>query len=315
MLIGVTGAGGFIGSHLVERILAEGHRVRAFIHYNSMDSIGKLPKDLAKNKNVEFVFGDLRDPRHCDVFCYGIDVVYHLGAIISVPYSDAAPWHVFENNTRSTLNLLESTSTLGVRFIGISTSEVYGDGAEVLRENSQMQPQSVYAVSKLASDMLIRTFFFTINDFQAKLIRPFNTYGPRQSKRAVIMRIVRQAINEGHILLQNGDTSRDFVYVTDTVDALWRAGMNDQCGVYNVATGTAHTIKEIALRVAKLVGIPDAKVECASIHRPGQVHRLCGDATSIRETFGWEPKVGIDEGLDNTIRWAMLNEEGPGEPL
>lgn len=315
MLIGVTGAGGFIGSHLVERLVSEGHRVRVFIRYNSMDSIGKLPKDLAQSDDVEFVFGDLRDPRHCDAFCYETDVVYHLGAIISVPYSIAAPWHVFENNTRSTLNLLETTSTLGIRFIGISTSEVYGDGPEVLNESSKMQPQSVYAVSKLASDMLIRTFFFTIDSFQAKLIRPFNTYGPRQSKRAVIMNIVRQAINSDKIILENGDTSRDFVYVTDTVDALWRAGLNDKCGIYNVATGTSYTIKEIALRVAKLVGLPDDKVLCADLYRPGQVHRLCGDATSIRETFGWEPKVEIDEGLDKTIRWAMLNEEGPGEPL
>ncbi|MBI3162048.1 MAG: SDR family NAD(P)-dependent oxidoreductase [Chloroflexi bacterium] len=305
----VTGAGGFIGSQLVEALLAEGAHVRAFARYTSRNEPGflsLLPPELSER--VDVIFGDLRDQRAIYDAAQNCDAVYHLGALISIPYSYRHPAEVAEVNFMGTLNVLMACRELGTpRVIHTSTSEVYGTARRApIDEEHPLQGQSPYSASKIGADKLAESFYCAYN-LPVVTVRPFNTFGPRQSTRAVIPTIITQALTNKVIRLGNLDTTRDFTYVSDTVRGFLMAGstVGAEGGVFNLGTGSEIRIGDIANRIALKVGQQvEIMVEPERL-RPekSEVMRLISDNRLAREKLGWEPQVSLDEGLDQTIEW------------
>jgi dTDP-glucose 4,6-dehydratase len=316
----VTGAGGFIGSHLVERLLAEGAHVRAFVRYNSRADVGLLrllPQELTGSLAV--VAGDLREWQAVHQVVRECELVFHLGALISIPYSYHHPLEVAETNFMGTLNVLMACQYLGVkRLIHTSTSEVYGTARQVpIHESHPLQGQSPYSASKIGADKLAESFYCAYN-LPVVTVRPFNTYGPRQSARAVIPTIISPALRHHDIRLGNLETTRDFTYVSDTVQGFLCAGSTPgvEGGVFNLGTGHTIRIGDIAQKIVQKVGNPVAiKVESERL-RPekSEVLRLVSDNRQAHEVLGWSPQVELDEGLDLTIAWvrAHLDHYQPG---
>jgi dTDP-glucose 4,6-dehydratase len=309
----VTGAGGFIGSQLVEALLAEGARVRAFVRYNSRGDPGflrLLPAELSER--LEVISGDLRDKSAVHDAARGCDLVYHLGALISIPYSYHHPFEVAEVNFMGTLNVLMACRELGVsRLVHTSTSEVYGSARRVpIDEEHPLQGQSPYSASKIGADKMAESFFCAYN-LPVVTIRPFNTFGPRQSARAVIPTIIMQALVGKTIHLGNLDTTRDFTYVNDTVRGFILAGstVGAEGGVFNLGTGTEIRIGDIAQRIALKVGHKVEIIVEPQRLRPekSEVLRLISDNSLARLKLGWGPQVSLDEGLDRTIAWMRLH--------
>lgn len=309
----VTGAGGFIGSQLVEALLAEGARVRAFVRYNSRGDPGflrLLPAELSEK--LEVVSGDLRDRSAIYDAVRGCDLVYHLGALISIPYSYRHPAEVAEVNFMGTLNLLMACRELGTaRLIHTSTSEVYGTARRApIDEEHPLQGQSPYSASKIGADKMTESFFCAYN-LPVVTIRPFNTFGPRQSARAVIPTIIMQALVGNTIHLGNLDTTRDFTFVNDTVRGFLLAGSASgvEGGVFNLGTGQEIRIGDIAERIALKVGHKVEIIVEPQRLRPekSEVLRLISDNNLARIRLGWEPQVSLDEGLDRTIAWMRLH--------
>lgn len=309
----VTGAGGFIGSHLVERLVDAGANVRAFVRYNSRTDAGLLgmapPETLSR---LKLIGGDLRDPDAIRKAVEGREYVFHLGALISIPYSYLHPYEVAESNLMGTLNVLMACRDLGVtRLIHTSTSEVYGTAlTPKIDESHPLQGQSPYSASKIGADKLAESFFCAY-ELPVVTVRPFNTYGPRQSARAVIPTIITQALAGETIRLGSLDTMRDFTFVDDTVDGfLCAARADDVAGcTFNLGTGHAVRIGELSERIAQKVGRP-VKVEVdATRFRPqkSEVRRLLSDNSLARERLNWNPNVDLDEGLDRTIAWIREN--------
>jgi dTDP-glucose 4,6-dehydratase len=309
----VTGAGGFIGSHLVEKLVELGASVRAFVHYNSRGDPGLLrlaPPEIIEK--MELIGGDVRDP---DAICKAVrdcQVVFHLGALISIPYSYRHPAEVAETNLMGTLNTLIACRDLGVqRLIHTSTSEVYGTAQHTpIDESHPLQGQSPYSASKIGADKLAESFFCTYQ-LPVTTVRPFNTYGPRQSARAVIPTIVTQALASRTIHLGNLDTIRDFTYVDDTVNGFIcaAAAANVEGQTFNLGTGTEIRIGMLAEKIIQKVGA-QSKIEIDSERiRPqrSEVLRLLSDNTRARRQLGWHPLVSFDEGLDRTIEWIKAN--------
>ena len=309
----VTGAGGFIGSQLVEALLSEGAQVRAFVRYNSRGDPGFLklmPAELSER--LEVISGDLRDKSAIYDAIRDCDLVYHLGALISIPYSYRHPAEVAEVNFMGTLNVLMACRELGIaRLVHTSTSEVYGTARRApIDEEHPLQGQSPYSASKIGADKLAESFYCAYN-LPVVTVRPFNTFGPRQSARAVIPTIIMQALVGKTIHLGNLDTTRDFTYVNDTVRGFILAGstVGAEGGVFNLGTGTENRIGDIAERIALKVGHKvEIMVEPQRL-RPekSEVLRLISDNSLARVKLGWEPKVSLDEGLDKTIAWMRLH--------
>jgi NAD dependent epimerase/dehydratase len=309
----VTGAGGFIGSHLVERLVEAGASVRAFVRYNSRADPGLLqmasPETVSK---LELIGGDLRDLDAIQKVVKGCEFVFHLGALISIPYSYLHPAEVAESNFIGTLNVLMTCRDFGVqRLIHTSTSEVYGTALKpVIDESHPLQGQSPYSASKIGADKLAESFYCAY-ELPVVTVRPFNTYGPRQSARAVIPTIITQAIAGNTIHLGNLSAIRDFTYVDDTVNGfLCAARAKDVEGnAFNLGTGTAITIGELSEMIIQKVGTHvNIKVDEARLRpKKSEVKRLLSDNSLARERLGWKPIVSMDDGLDKTISWIKEN--------
>ncbi len=303
----VTGANGFIGSHLTELLLSEGYRVRALNQYNSFNDWGWL--EGIRHQNLEVVSGDVRDPAFCREITRGCDTVFHLAALIAIPYSYSAPDSYVDTNVKGTLNMCQAAKDCGVRRIIVtSTSEVYGTALSVpIAESHPKQPQSPYSATKIGADAIALSFY---NAFAlpVTVARPFNTYGPRQSARAIIPTIISQ-IASGMREIKVGDLSptRDFNFVHDTCRgflALARAENVDGREI-NIATGTEVSMRETLEMIAELMGADVRSVVDPQRLRPkgSEVMRLCGDNTLITSLTPWRPEVSLREGLSRTIGW------------
>lgn len=310
--VAVTGAEGFIGSHLVEELVRRGHRVRAMALYNMWSSSGwleTLPDDV--RASVDVVFGDVRDLASAVELVDGAEVVYHLAAIGSVPYSYRVPRTFMENNSMGTLNVLEAARACRTpRVVHTSTSETYGTARTVpITETHPLQAQSPYAASKIAGDKLAESYQLSFA-LPVVTLRPFNTYGPRQSTRAVIPQIITQ-LGSGARTIQLGALapSRDFSYVTDTVAAFISVGTAPASAVlgevFNCGPGDDVSIGDLAAEIVSLTGADADVTEDPQRLRPkdSEVMRLVCDATKLRERTGWQPLVTRSEGLRRTIEW------------
>lgn len=303
----MTGADGFIGSHLVELLLAEGYSVRALSQYNSFNYWGWL--DDIRHPRLEVVCGDVRDPNYCRHITRGCDTVLHLAALIAIPYSYTAPDSYVDTNIRGTLNICQAARDEGVRRIVVtSTSEVYGTAQYVpIDEKHPRQPQSPYSATKIGADAIAKSFF---NAFGLPVViaRPFNTYGPRQSARAIIPTIITQIAN-GATEIKVGDLTptRDFNYVRDTCRgflALARTEGIDGEEI-NICTGTEISMADTLQLIADLMGANVQWVQDEQRLRPSksEVFRLLGDNTKIKQLTDWQPAYSLRDGLTETIKW------------
>ena len=305
----VTGAGGFIGSHLVDALVRNGSRVRAFVRYNSRGDPGLLSMlSPGVFEEIEIIAGDLRDLPALLSAMQSVEIVFHLGALIAIPYSYLHPVEVVESNVMGTLNVLLAGRETGVgRIVHTSTSEVYGTAMRVpIDESHPLQGQSPYSASKIGADKLVESFFCAY-DLPIVTVRPFNTYGPRQSARAVIPAIITQALTRDIIYLGNLDTSRDFTYVSDTVEGFLSAATTPgiEGETFNLGVGSEAKIGDLAQKIISLLGKPiEIKLESARL-RPerSEVQRLISDNHLARERLGWMPMVDLREGLSRTIHW------------
>ncbi len=308
----VTGAGGFIGSRLCERLVEEGASVRAFVRYTSRAEIGLLkqlpPEDLA---NIEIIRGDLRDFSAVEQAAKGVDTVFHLGALISIPYSYVHPVETVQTNILGTMNILEACRKTGAKLVHTSTSEVYGTALRVpIDEDHPLQGQSPYSASKIGADKLVESYYRSF-DVPAITIRPFNTYGPGQSNRAVIPTIITQALSGDVVRLGNLGAIRDFTYLDDTVEGFLLAGKAGLWNgeTFNLGTGEEISIGAIAELIFKIMGEqPEVKIEQDRL-RPekSEVLRLISDNHKAKEALNWQPKVGMEEGLRRTIEWISAH--------
>jgi NAD dependent epimerase/dehydratase len=311
----VTGAAGFIGSHLVERLLVEGAKIRAFVHYNSRSHWGHLEDLLPhQRRDVEVISGDLRDPGRVDAAVEGVEAIFHLGALIAIPYSYVAPRDVVMTNVLGTLNVLEAAKRHGTsRVVHTSTSEVYGTAQYVpIDERHPLVGQSPYAASKIGADQIALSYHMS---FQLPVViaRPFNTYGPRQSARAVIPAIVVQALTQDHVMLGATFPTRDLSFVADTVEGFLRLAEADAAvgQVVNLGTGCSSSVGDVAATIIRLVGRDIEVVFDANRIRPdaSEVGRLLADASKAKTLIGWEPRYSLEEGLRVTINWIRQHLE------
>jgi len=310
--VAISGAEGFIGSHLTEELVRRGHRVRAMALYNMWSSSGWL-ETLSPDvrASVDVVFGDVRDAASALELVEGAEVVYHLAAIGSVPYSYKVPRTFMENNSLGTLNILEAARACRTpRVVHTSTSETYGTARTVpISENHPLQAQSPYAASKIAGDKFAESYHLSFG-LPVVTLRPFNTYGPRQSTRAVIPQIITQ-LGSGARTIKLGALAptRDFSYVTDTAAAFITVGTAPASAVlgevFNCGPGEDVSIGDLAAEIASLMGVEAEITEDAQRLRPkeSEVMRLVCDATKLRERTGWQPQVSRSEGLSRTIKW------------
>lgn len=304
----VTGADGFIGSHLVEALLEAGAEVRALALYNSFNDWGWLEK-IDHTDALEVVSGDVRDAHLCDELVKGCEVVFHLAALIPIPYSYLAPDSYVDVNVRGTLNVLQAARRHGVaRFVQTSTSEVYGTARYVpIDESHPLQPQSPYAATKVGADSLAISFQRSFG-LPVVVARPFNTYGPRQSARAVIPTIISQFLNGSAVKLGNLGATRDLTYVSDTCRGFLTIGsLRDGVGeVYNIGTDTEISVGDLCGKIAEIMGVDHPTiVQDDDRVRPAtsEVERLRCDFGKLGVAGGYAPSVTLDEGLRRTIEW------------
>jgi len=311
-LVAVTGAEGFIGSHLVEELVAKGCRVRAMVLYNSFGSWGWLERlDEDVMANVEVQLGDVRDAGSVMNLMRDVDVVYHLAALIAIPFSYIAPRTYVETNIGGTLNVLEAARTLGTRrIVQTSTSEVYGTARIVpIPETHPLQAQSPYSASKIGADKLVESYHLSFG-LPVVTLRPFNAYGPRQSARAVIPTIISQiAAGNSVIKLGSLDPTRDFTFVKDTARAFVAVGAAEPALVegktLNAGSGRDISIGDLVLRIANIMGEEIDVVADAPRQRPAdsEVMRLLADSSAMTKATGWSPSVTLDQGLAITCEW------------
>jgi NAD dependent epimerase/dehydratase len=306
----VTGSDGFIGSHLVERLLEENCQVRAFVYYNSFNSWGwldSLPE--AKLNQIEIFAGDIRDPNGVETAMKGCDLVFHLAALIAIPFSYHSPDSYVDTNIKGTLNVLQSARKLDLEKVLItSTSEVYGTAQYVpIDEKHPFQGQSPYSATKIGADRLAESFYRSFG-LPVTIVRPFNTYGPRQSARAVIPTIITQLLaGSMEIKLGSLDPTRDFNYVKDTTNGFVEIVKSDQTigEEINIATGVEISIGEMAQELISQIN-PQAKIVCENERlRPNksEVNRLLGSNKKILKSTNWQPQYDLAKGLSETIEW------------
>ena len=311
-IVAVTGAEGFIGSHLTEALVRRGHRVRAMALYNMFSARGWLDTlDPEIAAEVEVVFGDVRDPGSVLSLVDGASAVYHLAALGSVPYSYTAPRSFVDTNTIGTLHVLEAVRACHTpRLVHTSTSETYGTARTVpISEAHPLQAQSPYAASKVGADKLVESYYLSFG-LPAVTLRPFNTFGPRQSTRAVIPQVITQLAAGSRVLKLGAlDPTRDFSYVTDTAEAFVTVGEAPGSAVlgevFNCGPGDDVAIGRLAEEITELMGVQADIVEDAQRLRPkdSEVMRLVCDATRLRERTGWAPRFTRAAGLGQTIEW------------
>jgi len=309
----VTGAGGFIGSHLVERLVQLGAEVTGVVHYNALGLRGLLDRlGLHDQQRIRVVLGDLREADTLDEAMEGQEVVFHLAAIIAIPYSYLRPEHVVGNNVRLTLNVLQAARRHKVaRIVHTSSSEVYGTARTVpIDEDHPLQAQSPYAASKIACDMLAQSFHLSY-DLPVVTLRPFNTFGPRQSARAIVPTIITQALTRRQIFLGAMHPTRDLTYVTDTVEGFIRIAQTPDVEgrTYNIGTGQEISVGQLADRIVQIIGedIP-VLFDPTRIRPPAsEVSRLICNSQRARRDLGWQPTVPLEEGLRRTIDWIGDN--------
>ena len=311
----VTGSDGFIGSHLVERLLEENCQVKAFVYYNSFNSWGwldSLPED--KLENIEIFAGDIRDPNGVETAMKGCGIVFHLAALIAIPFSYHSPDSYVDTNIKGTLNVLQSARKLDIEKVLItSTSEVYGTAKYVpIDEQHPFQGQSPYSATKIGADRLAESFYRSF-DLPVAIVRPFNTYGPRQSARAVIPTIITQLLaGATEIKLGSLDPTRDFNYVKDTTNGFVEIAKSDTTigEEINIATGVEISIGEMSNELINQLN-PQAKIVCENERlRPGksEVNRLLGCNKKILSLTNWQPQYNLAKGLAETIEWFKHSE-------
>jgi dTDP-glucose 4,6-dehydratase len=312
----VTGAGGFIGSHLTQRLVEDGHRVRAFVRYNSQNNWGcldALPPSVIRE--VEVHRGDLKDPEAVRKAVEGSEVVYHLGAVISIPYSYVNPLDLVQTNVLGTANVLNAclSSKSLVRLVHTSTSEVYGTARFTpITEEHPLQAQSPYSASKIAADKLAESYHRSFG-LPVAIIRPFNTFGPRQSSRAIISSIIVQALHGEDVRVGSLDPVRDFCFVADTVSGFLAVASAERSvgRVLNIGTGTGISMGRLVRIVLKMM---DSKAEVVverSRMRPeeSEVMELVCDASQAKTVTGWTARVSLETGLSQTIAWMRENRQ------
>jgi NAD dependent epimerase/dehydratase len=309
----VAGAAGFIGSHLTERLVSLGANTRALVHYNSGSSWGWLDTSPLKDE-IEVVLGDIQDQGSLERAMKGVDVVYHLAALIAIPYSYQAPLSYIQTNVVGTMNLMQSAIANGVGLIvHTSTSEVYGSAIHVpISEEHPLQGQSPYSASKIGADKMVEAFHRSFG-LQTVTVRPFNTYGPRQSARAVIPTIITQALTQDAINLGNLEPTRDLNFVEDTVEGfVAAAGKPAAIGeVVNIGTGKEISIGDLARTILRITG-RNIPIKCDTQRlRPerSEVDRLCADNSKAKELLGWQPRYSLEHGLSKTVEWLKEHND------
>ena len=308
----VTGAGGFIGSHLVEQLVERGASVRALVRYNALGSWGWLDRSQAKD-SIDVVAGDLTDRDLVASVVEGMDTVFHLGALIAIPYSYVAPESYVRTNIGGTLNVLQAARQAGTpRLVHTSTSEVYGTARFTpMTEEHPLQGQSPYSASKIGADKIVESFALSFAT-PVVTVRPFNTYGPRQSARAVIPTIIAQCLAQRDLALGSLQPTRDFNFVDDTVAGFIAAAEAEgvEGETFNLGSGREISIGDLAQLIASRIG-GEAKVFTDPQRlRPeaSEVERLLADASKARRLIGWQPRVSLEEGLDRTIDFVREHQ-------
>lgn len=313
MKILVTGADGFIGSHVVETLVKSGHDVRAFVLYNSFNSWGWLDEsDISIRESIDVFAGDIRDPHGVDKAVENQEVVLNLAALIAIPYSYHSPDTYIDTNIKGTLNVLQAARRHGVkRVVQTSTSEVYGTAQYIpIDEVHPLHPQSPYAATKVGADQLALSFHASF-DLPVGILRPFNTYGPRQSARAVIPTIISQLANKSKVKLGSLSPTRDFSFVQDTANGFLAAAQSDAIvgKTINLGSGFEISIKETAETIAKLMNTKLELVDDEQRIRPenSEVERLHASIEKAKTLLGWQPELkglaGFETGLKKTIEW------------
>lgn len=308
----VTGAGGFIGSHLVERLTELGYNVRAFVHYNSNSNWGWLEKSPYL-KEIEIYAGDIRDFDSVRRATKGCKEVFHLAALIGIPYSYDSPLAYIKTNIEGTYNIMENARLSGLENVVItSTSETYGTAQFVpISEKHPLVGQSPYSATKIAADQLALSYWLSFQ-IPVKIVRPFNTYGPRQSSRAIIPTIISQILS-GKTVLSLGNTTptRDLTFVYDTVEGFINIGKKDKLNgeVINIGNGKEISIKELALEIARLCNVKIKLQVSSERKRPllSEVKRLLCDNSKIIKNTKWRPQYSLEQGLLQTIEWIKQN--------
>jgi len=314
----VTGAGGFIGSHLTEKLVAEGADVRVLLRYNSQSRMGWLEESPAEiSSKIEIVWGDLKDPEAVRRAVNGVRIVFHLGALIAIPFSYQNPTDFFQTNVFGTLHVANACREFGVeRLVHTSTSEVYGSAQEVpMTENHPQTGQSPYSASKIGADRVVESFILSF-DLPAVILRPFNTYGPRQSERAVIPTIIRQVLFDDTLKLGSLFPTRDFTYVSDTVGAFCLAGLADNLNGETVHFGTGNeiSIEELAETAMRITGrrLPVAQEDVRIRPVASEVDRLLCNPGKFCRLTGWAPKVAMKDGLKEVIDYCRSRSRPAG---
>lgn len=310
----VTGADGFIGSHLTEALVTAGAEVRAFCLYNSNGSLGWLDHSEPSVRDaLEVRLGDVRDARFVESSCEGVDVVFHLAALIAIPYSYLAPESFLDTNVRGTLNVLEGVRRAGCRrLVQTSTSEVYGTPDTLpIRETHPLQGQSPYSASKIAADKFCEAYHSAF-ETPVVTLRPFNTYGPRQSARAVIPTILSQLLSgRTHVRLGNLAPRRDLTFVSDTVAGFLAAGLAPgiEGETIQLGTGRAESIADVFQAACRACGVQASVEEDTQRYRPSksEVMVLQSDPAKAEEKLGWRAERSLEEGLAETARWVEGN--------
>jgi dTDP-glucose 4,6-dehydratase len=310
----VTGAGGFIASHLAEKLVQEGHSVRAFVRYNSRNSWGWLEESPLRN-DMEIVSGDIRDFDLVKKAVSGCDTVFHLAALIGIPYSYVSPLAYVKTNVEGTYNVLQAARESGsTKVIHTSTSEIYGTAQYVpIDETHPVNPQSPYSASKASADFLALSYYRSF-ELPVAVVRPFNTYGPRQSARAIIPTIIGQILEgKKRILLGNLTPTRDLTYVEDTVSGFLVAARTDKIigETVNLGTGTDISIGDLAKQIALMMNKDIEIGEDPQRLRPAksEVERLLSNPDKMKRLTGWEAKTSLAEGLKKTIQWLSERKD------
>lgn len=308
----VTGAGGFIGSHLAEQLVADGAEVRALAHYNGAGRLGWLDHSQSITQ-MEVVLGDITDPFAVKQYAKGVDVIFHLAALIAIPYSYVAPASYLRTNGEGTLNVLQAARELGVsRVVHTSTSEVYGTAEYVpIDEKHPLKGQSPYSASKIAADKMAESYYRSF-DLPVVTVRPFNTFGPRQSARAVIPTIITQALRGGVIKLGSLHPTRDMTFVSDTVQGFLKAGYVEgvEGQTINLGTGSEASIGQMVDTIGDIM-VTKLDVETEDLRkRPekSEVERLLSDNSFAAEKLNWAPEFTLKEGLEKTVDWIKHNQ-------
>jgi NAD dependent epimerase/dehydratase len=304
----ITGAEGFIGSHLTELLLTNNYKVTALVQYNSFNNFAWL-ENVKNNSNLNIILGDVRDPNFCNEIVKEMDIIFHLAALIAIPYSYIAPDSYIDTNVKGTLNICQSAKKHGnIRVIHTSTSEVYGSALYVpMDEKHPMQPQSPYSASKIAADAIAMSFYYSFN-LPVTILRPFNTYGPRQSARAIIPSIIIQIANNiKEISLGDTSTTRDFNYVEDTCMAFLSVANNDNTigKTLNAGSNSEISIHNLFLLIKNIMKSNTLYKTRPERLRPlnSEVQRLYSDSNLLKNITGFEQKISLNTGLIKTIKW------------